>query len=626
MFRNRLVALVVVLAVLAQLVVACGGEDSPGPTLSGIQTATSTVTPPFAAAAAMTATPTLDLAVSYVPPTSSSTAVPPTPIVAPTPLVPKETLLTADDLGISTWGDTQISWSPTGNQFLLQAANPNDPLSFYFLIRPPSSVVASYKLSRSVFGTFAWSPDNRYLSFIQQDADGNAGPVKLIDTQGAAYQPIELFKGPCTSAVWLTGAKLLATCGNVIYSLTVDPTNKTAPENIFKLDEQGRLPGSPVALTLIARAMPSPDGKTLAVFGLQTALAGKVPVGEIGFLDLQSKKFSVLDRNDRPVAPVDWTPDSKNLILRNLTADWTVSYTFDFYLASLDKLKVTTNLTKSNPKCDPILGKPECQGVQASIFQTSRIVFAPDGNRYFVTGLRYVPRANVGLQTAERILSGTLSDGKLTQVVEQAAGGKIVGLTWLPNGHYFYSYVLDTGGAKAFYDNKAVTLGPAQSFPTPTPTVAPSPSPSPTVLATTTAAPTPEPPAPTTKAGVDGSVFALGVPALQTVTTTAASTTTVAALTPTPSPNTGIEPVRSPSPAASVSPTENPTAILPTLTPLPTQKPQPLPTPAPRVSKEKPLIYGFYASPTGNWIASVERVSDDKVVQFQLRMLPFNQK
>jgi hypothetical protein len=571
----------------------------------------------------MTATPTLDPAVSYVPPTATPSAVPPTPIVAPTPLVPKETLVTADDLGISNWGDTQISWSPTGNQFLLQAANPNDPLSFYFLIRPPSSVVASYKLSRGVFSTFAWSPDNRYLSFIQQDADGNAGPVKLIDTQGAAYQPIELFRGPCTSAVWLTEGKLLATCGNVIYSLTVDPTTKTAPENIFKLDEQGRLPGSPVGLTLIARAMPSPDGKTLAVFGLQTALAGKVPVGEIGFLDLQTKKFSVLDRNDRPVAPVDWTPDSKNLILRNLTADWTVSYTFDFYLASLDKLKVTTNLTKSNPKCDPILGKPDCQGVQASTFQTSRIVFAPDGNRFFVTGLRYVPRANVGLQTAERILSGSLSDGKLTQVVEQAAGGKIVGLTWLPNGHYFYSYVLDTGGAKAFYDNKSVTLGPTQAFPTPTPTVAPSPTPSPTVLATATAAPTPEAPA-TTKAGIEGgSVFALGIAALQTVTTT-----TTSATTPTPSPNTGIEPVRSPTPNASAGPTENttPTAIPSTLTPLPTQKPVPIAPPPPRVSKDKPLIYGFYASPTGNWIASVERVSDDKVVQFQLRMLPFNQK
>ncbi len=620
MARNRLVALVVVLAVLAQLMIACGG-DSPGPTLSSIQTATPTITPPFAAAAAMSPTPTFDPAISFVPPTAAPSAVPPTPIVAPTPLVPKETVVTADDLGISTWGDTQISWSPTGNLFLLQAANQNDPLSFYFLIRPPSSVVASYKLSRSVFNTFAWSPNNRYLSFIQQDADGNAGPVKLIDTQGAAYQPIELFRGPCTSAVWLTEGKLLATCGNVIYSLTVDPTAKAAPENIFKLDEQNRLPGSPIGLTLIARALPSPDGKTLAVFGLQTALSGKVPVGEIGFLDLQTKKFSVLDRNDRPVAPVDWTPDSKNLVLRNLTADWTVSYTFDFYLASLDKLKITTNLTKSNPKCDPILGKPDCQGVQASTFQTSRIVFAPDGNRFFVTGLRYVPRANVGLQTAERILAGTLNDDKLTQVVEQAAGGKIVGLTWLPNGHYFYSYVLDTGGAKAFYDNKPVTLGPNQAFPTPTPTVAPSPTPSPTVLATTTAAPTPEAPA-TTKAGIEGgSVFALGVSALQTVTTT-----TTSATTPTPSPNTGIEPVRSPTPAASVSPTEAPTTIAPTLTPLPTQKPVPIPTPAPRVSKDKPLIYGFYASPTGNWIASVERVNDDKAVQFQLRMLPFNQK
>jgi hypothetical protein len=372
------------------------------------------------------------------------------------------------------------------------------------------------------------------------------------------------------------------------------------PESIFKLDEQNRFPGSPLSLSLIVRALPSPDGKTLALFGLQTSATAKIPIGEVGFLDLATKRFNVLDRNDRPVAPVEWTPDSKYLILRNLTVDWTVGYTYDFYLAETGNYKITTNLTKSNSKCDPVLSKSaSCQGQQASTYQTSRILFAPDGNRYFVTGLRYVPRPSIGLQTAERLLTGTVIDGKLSQVIEHSPGGKIVGLTWLPNGRYFYSWVADEGGSKAYLDGKAYT-----------------------VTTTTQSRPT----TPTTRAAGDDSGSVRGFSFQQTspvsnspVSSTQAPSTTAAGNTPVPT--------------ISITTSENPTTIVVTIpvtppTPviLPTIKPEPTPTPTPKASKDRPILYGYYVSPTGNWLASLEKISLDQAVQFQLRLIPVNLK
>ncbi|NWJ48772.1 MAG: hypothetical protein HXX08_23180 [Chloroflexi bacterium] len=605
--KNLLKRLKGLTLVLLILLAACGSESSGSPGFS-FQTPTPTVLPPFAAASNLTPTPDLQAnnGASVAPPTATPTTVPPTPIVPPTPTAPREATLSGDDLGIAEWSDTQISWSPNGTMFLLQAGSPNNPLAFYFLVRPPASVVASYKLSRSAFSTFQWSPDNRYLSYIQQDADGGAGAVKLIDTEGIAYQALELFKGPCTGAQWVGSGKVVAACGNAVYLL--DTSGKNAPESIFKLDEQGRFPGSPIALSLVARALPSPDGKSVAMFGLQTSLSAKTPIGEIGFLNLETRKFDVLDRNDRPVAPVDWTPDSKYLILRNLTSDWTVSYTYDFYLADPAKLKIARNLTKSNPNCDPVLGKLGCQGVQASTAQTSNIFFAPDGNHFLTTALRYVPRPNVGLQTAERILSGTVSDGKLTQLVENAAGGKVVSLMWLPGGHYFYSFVPEGGGARLFLDGKPLTVSAIQPKPTATPTL--------------------------NSSLLEGSVYGF-----QVQTSTSASASTTASPAATPAPTNAASPAPTTTGSVTPAPSSNIvtvvvttssgsalTPLAPDLTPLPTLKPIPTPTTAPKVSKDKPLLFGYYASPTGNWVISLEKISDTRAAQYQIRLIPASLK
>jgi hypothetical protein len=249
--------------------------------------------------------------------------------------------------------------------------------------------------------------------------------------------------------------------------------------------------------------------------------------------------------------------------------------------------------------------------VQASTAQTSNIFFAPDGNRFLATALRYVPRPNVGLQTAERILSGTVSDGKLSQLVENAAGGKVVSLMWLPGGHYFYSFVPEGGGARLFLDGKPLTVSAIQPKPTATPT--------PSNISSL----------------LEGSVYGFQV---QTTASTSVSTSTSASASPAPTSATSAAPTTTsgsvtPAPSSNIvtvvvttSSGSALTPLAPDLTPLPTLKPIPTPTTAPKVSKDKPLLFGYYASPTGNWVISLEKISDTRAAQYQIRLIPASLK
>jgi hypothetical protein len=65
---------------------------------------------------------------------------------------------------------------------------------------------------------------------------------------------------------------------------------------------------------------------------------------------------------------------------------------------------------------------------------------------------------------------------------------------------------------------------------------------------------------------------------------------------------------------------------LPTPVLLPTVKSEPLPSPTPKLSKDRALNYGYFVSPTGNWLISLEKISEDKPLQYQLRLIPFNLK
>jgi hypothetical protein len=604
--RNKKAIILVLLVVIAQILTACAQEQgAQRATAYVFLTPTPTVTPPFLAVPNITPTATATPVNPTETPLPTAT-LPPTPIVAPTPVKAVETLITNNEFGVSGWTDTRVNWSPNGLHYIVQIVNEPDSLDFYFLVRPPASIVTSYRLSRSAINTMLWSADGRYLSFIAQDSEGNAGPVRLIDTAGAAQTPTEIFKGPCTSANWLGKAKLIATCGTNVFSL--DITLKTQPENIFKLDENGRFPGSPTPLNLVARSIPSPDGKIIAVFGLQRAPANstKPPVGEIGFLDVETRKFSVLDRAGRPVAPVEWTPDSKALVLRNLTADWNVAYTFDFYLADPLKLKITQNLSKSNPNCDPVLTKQDCQGIKPSPYQTSSIMFSPDGTRYLITGIKYTSRPTVGLQAQEQVYLGTLKDGKITKISEQPAGSKLAGTMWLSDTRYYFSAIAENGGTRAFIDNKPVTV-----------------------------VPTPEKKVSAIDEG--GSVRLYQAPPENTPT----QPIVVIATNPpeTPTPQRTATPLPPTLAATSPVPNEaNPTAGLvtvapnlltpePTVTLKPTLPPLPTNSPTPSVSAKSPVVFGYFLSPKTNWLIALERIATaGKPVQFQLRLLPFTLK
>jgi hypothetical protein len=607
-FSSKKVFVLALMVVVTQLLIACAREpEAPRSTSYIFATATPTLTPPFQAVPNITptATPTPINPTETPLPTAT---LPPTPIVAPTPVKPVETVLSNNELGIAGWTDTRVSWSPDGMHYVLQIINEPDSLDFYFLIRPPASIVASYRLSRTAYNTFAWSANGQYLSYIAQDSEGNAGAVRLIDTQGSAQAPTEVFRGPCTSAGWLGADKLIATCGTNVFNL--DISRKNQPENIFKLDENGRFPGAPTPLNLVARSLPSPDGKTIAVFGLQRAPANstKPPIGEVGFLDVETRKFSVLDRNNRPVAPVEWTPDSKFLILRNITADWNVAYTFDFYLADPQKLKISQNLSKSNPDCDPVLAKQDCQGIKPSPYQTSSILFSPDSTRYLITGIKYTSRPTIGLQEQPQVFVGTTKDGKLTKLSEPSVGNKLTGTQWLSGNRYFFSTVGENGGARVFIDNKQVSVAPVlvqtkvsgideggsvrlyQAPATPAPTTEPV-----VIIATNP----PETPAPT-----------------RTPSPTSPPGTTVPANTPAISPTGSLI-------------TAVPNLLTPEATPSPRPTLPPLPTnsPTPALSAKSPVVFGYFLSPKTNWLIAIERIaSAGKPVQFQLRLLPFTLK
>ena len=662
---------------VALLVVACGDESRPTPDYSGVLTPPNgpgaTVTPPFQANTNITPLPT-DTPTTPGQPTATTSPVPATPIIKPTPAVPTEGSLTSDDLGTGAWSDTEVLWSPTGDVFLLHVLREGADSDFYYIVRPPDSIQGSFKLSRAVYGSMSWSSDGRYLLYIEKDADSQAGAVKVIDLQRDASHDRKLIAGPCTGAAWLSASKVVATCGLAVYNLTADSQNDT-PEILFKL-ENNRFPGTQVDLSLLFQALPSPNGQTLAIFGVRRQKSA-TPVGDIAFYNLASKKLDILERNNRPVTMVDWTPDSKYLILRNLTGDASSAYTFDYYLADPSSLKITQNLTKSNDKCDPVLGaKPECQGQQPPTVQSNRVLFAPDGQRYFFSGLRLVARPNAPLASAERLSSGKLG-AKSEQLVETAPGERISGLTWLPGGHYFYSIGFGSAAPKAILDGKSVevkggkvVVGPKT---TPAPTKAgvgslngfglpdqavttppvPATTQPPAIPTSTQAAPLPTapvsspspatpqapPPANTTSATTQA---ASPSPTLLIVNSVAPSVSASAPVSPSTTETALPSPVASP-PTITTTPVPRGTSLLgfDTATaqagktappPIPVIPPTPAPVTAkttdisPTASQyPKPAAYSL--SPTGNWLVVIERVAgSDKGVQFQVRLVPFSLK
>ena len=653
----RTVSLVAGWLMLAGILAACGQDSRPTPDYSNVMSAPAgpdaTVTPPFLAATNITPEAT-DTPVPPGQPTPTETLVPNTPIVKPTPDVPSSAVLTSDDLGTGTWSDTEVLWAATGDIFVLHVMREGDDSDFYYLVRPPDSIQSSFRWPRAVYGTLSWSPDGRYLLYIDKSTDASGGAVKLIDLQRDPTQERKLIAGPCTGAAWLPDDQIVATCGLAIYQISAEPTTDP-PTVLFKL-ENNQFSGTDIDLSLLFQALPSPDGKTLAIFGVRKQ-SGPIPLGDIAFYNLDSKRLSILDRNNRPVTMVNWTPDGKYLVLRNLTGDWAVPYTFDYYLADPAKQKIIQNLTKSNDKCDPVLGaKPDCQGQSPSSIQSNDVIFSPDGLRYFFTGQRWVARPNAALTTAERLSSTKLgSTTKPDQLIETAPGEKLVGLTWLPNGHYFYSVGFGTGTAKAVLDGKTldikgsqVTISTTKGSPTPTkkpasaltgfsldeqdtavPVTSPAatgPTAAPTLIISTpapptnTAGPTPVPPTDTpsgppptpTLTPVPRGTSLLG---FDTVTAQAANQ----AFTPPPIQDPGLV-------------TPQPTVALP----------QPSPTSAPLVVKSSPSTTtspsagagsqypraaGYYISPTGNWIVAIERIADsDQIVQFQVRLIPFTLK
>ncbi len=634
-----------VVLMLAGLLVACGDAPTPTADYSGALTVYAsrpTVTPPYqpvsnVSPAASSSSVAATVPVAQVFPTV--TVAQPTPIFIPTPGTPTEAVITSDDLGISGWTETEINWSPKGDQFILHVMRGEDQADFYFLMRPPNSPVASFKLSRTTFGAINWSRDGKYLSYIDQDLDGNPGPVKLIDTVNAPTIVRELSKGPCTNVAWLNPTKLVAACGTIIYGLSIEGDAK--PDVIYKLDGT-RFPGSNLDLSVVARALPSPNGAYLAMFGLARQKSS-VPLGEIAFLDLNNSKVSILDRNNRAIAMVDWTPDSKYLVLRNLTGDWAVPYTFDFYLADPAKQKIVQNVTKTNEKCDPVLGaKADCQGLQPSPYQALRLSVAPDGSRYFFTGVNYVAQPGAALETVELVTGGTIN-GKQEKPVKMVLNDKIVGFSWLPNNHYFYSVSPLRGAAKAFLDGKPLALKS-------------------NALNTLITSGTPVPRAsaksgPTVTRGA--AILSSNISGLEQTTGTPStfltpSTSPNRVIGDPPAPATATPPVSgspNPSPSPSPAPTATAPIIFPSITtgvvpngtqiiqvytatpekatatprPVNPATPRSTPTVTPDTNQLRPMA--FFISPTGNWVISLERIAGvDKPVQFQLRLIPYSLK
>ncbi|MBN9389857.1 MAG: hypothetical protein J0I20_17660 [Chloroflexi bacterium] len=636
------------LVLLGLVLSACGDTPPPTPDYSTILTPpsnpnlTPTVTAPFQAASNITTpaatvddlpTVTENSAGLETPDASTSQTLPPTPentpIIKPTPSTPTDGLLNSDNLGITTWSDSDINWAPTGDVFILHVLRENSDGDFYYMVRPPDSIIGSFKLPRDLAGSMVWSPDGRYLAYINKDPATSAGPVILIDSQRDTTRNKQIFAGPCTNVTWQAPGKIVAACGLAVYLLSTED-DASQPETLYRLDN-GRFPNSNIDLGLIYTAIPSPDGNTLAIFALRRQ-KGPIPIGEVGFYNLNTRKISILDRNERPITVVDWTPDSRYLILRNLVGgDWLAAYTFDFYLADPQTLKISQNLTRSNDKCDPILGtKPECQGAadSAATVQSQRVLFAPDGNRYFVSGLRYGVTPGSPLSSAERLSSATIGSNP-TQILETKVGERVIGLTWLPNGHYFYSVGLGDLAAQAFLDGKPLDV-PTRGLP---------------IQVTTTPGPT------ATKTG-QGAVQGLAdgltplpvktfVPVTPAPTSGAQATTAPAAETtatqPTPVPTTTIPPTPAPTftplppgtpllgfdtatALARVSPTAFPTPVIYPTPVINTPTPTPSPTPSPVI----PRPVAYYISPSGNWLLAVDRIAtSDKNVQFQVRLIPF---
>lgn len=465
--------LLILLILLGGLILSGCGQESPTVSADSLPfeiKPTATPTPPFAAASNITATATpippdqtigALLNTSTPLPSIAPTATPtllPTPIFAPTPATPQEGYFTADDFGLSSWTGTELSWSPQGDQFVVHITGQGQNNSFYYLIRPPNSHVADYKFTGSSFSTIDWSPDGRYFSFVDEDASGGAGPIKVVDTLNSPNTPVQVFKGPCTSATWLKNGKLAATCGLAVYNLSPD-TSSDSPPILFSL-QGNHFPNSNTPLALLARAVPSPDGSLLALLALRSGTA--TTQTDVGIYNLNTKAFTAIDHNNRSVTfPLYdvWTPDSKYIVLRNFISDtWAVPYTFDFYLADVAKGILVANLTRTNPTCDPLLAKADCQGINPSTQQSDQILFAPDSKRYIFTTQSFVSNPGADLQSFYRLFDSSVSNNKLNQVVQEAVGDKIENMAWLNNNHYFYTHQFANGTAKPILDGVPLQL------------------------------------------------------------------------------------------------------------------------------------------------------------------------
>jgi hypothetical protein len=458
---------------VALMLVGCG-EASPtttGDTLPFPLQPTATPTAPYVAVNNVTPTvvlPNSDQTINALvatptfapsPTLAASPTAAPTPIFAPTPVTPQQGFFMADDLGVTEWSSTGVSWSPQGDQLILHVNGTAQDNSFYYLIRPPNSHVADYKLANSTFDSLSWSPDGRYFSYIDKDAAGNAGPVKLVDTLNAPTTPRQLFKGPCTGAIWMKDGRLAATCGLAVYDFVPTSPATDTPDVLFKLNSN-HFPNSDIPLTLLVRAVPSPDGTQLALLALRST-GNQTTQTEAGVYNLSTKSFVLLEHNNRPFifSPnYTWTPDGKYVVLRNWVSDWAVPYTFDYYLADASKGRLQGNLTRTNPTCDPLQAKADCQGINPSSQQSDQIFFAPDGKRYLFTSQKFVSKPVEGIQSSYLLFDTSIGNNKISQVVEEPTGDKIENLVWLPNNHYFYSHTITNTSAKPIYDGKVLDL------------------------------------------------------------------------------------------------------------------------------------------------------------------------
>ncbi len=313
------------------------------------------------------------------PPTALPTQAPrinftPTAVLpAPTPEPPQPNTLHTGSLAWDLDGKWLAYTDSYGNAYL-QAASGE--------VLPIPGIITGWPADLQT----AWSPDGKTLLVYghwgqEQPPWSGAWLVRVTDTgpqtANALIEPVQTAPQKYQSPSYLSDADWSPDGKQIAYALAAEVWLYDTATG--RAEQVSHLSSTPVVsadsndpFQGVQELAWSPDGKLLSLWLTCNCPS---PWGGVGLMDSGTGQIRLLQDGGQMVA---WTPDGQNITFQNSSGDWTGGMTFDFYAQDIASGKLT-NLTRSNPDWDPLIGE---RAYHDAPYQTGGLFWSPDGRRY----------------------------------------------------------------------------------------------------------------------------------------------------------------------------------------------------------------------------------------------------